>query len=167
MASAYSTVPTPTVPPRRNPATTTATSMQVRSSRIDRPVRACSPVIRPSRGPGPNRAAMYRPVASPLRTTPPAISAIRAHSACVAGSTASVASMARPTAKTFETVPRPGRCRSGIHSSSTTTPTAIVTSPMVRPDRLASPWWSTPHGSMPRPAETSSAELTPYSARPP
>ena len=36
----------------------TATSIAVRTSRIERPVRRCRPVIRPSRGPGPKRAAM-------------------------------------------------------------------------------------------------------------
>src|SRR5206468_132052 len=50
MATAYRMVPTPNVPPSRIPATTTVTSMLVRTSRIDRPVRRTSPVIRPSRG---------------------------------------------------------------------------------------------------------------------
>jgi len=34
-------------------------SSDIRTSQIGRPVRRCSPVISPSRGPGPNRAPMY------------------------------------------------------------------------------------------------------------
>lgn len=75
-------------------------------------------------------------------------------------------SIARPIANTLDTVPSPGRCRIGIHSSSTTAPTMIDTTPMVRPDFSARPWWSTPQGSRPRPLRTSSAELTPYSVSP-
>lgn len=55
---AYNTVPTPTVPPRSHPVARTAISMLVRTSLTDRPVRATSPVISPSRGPGPMPAPM-------------------------------------------------------------------------------------------------------------
>jgi hypothetical protein len=58
MASAYATVPTPTEPPSAKPTASTVTSIPVRTSLMDRPVRACRPVISPSRGPGPNRAVM-------------------------------------------------------------------------------------------------------------
>jgi hypothetical protein len=51
-------VPTPTDPPSAKPTDSTVTSIPVRTSLMDRPVRACSPVISPSRGPGPNRAVM-------------------------------------------------------------------------------------------------------------
>ncbi len=69
--------------------------------------------------------------------------------------------MARPTTKTLETVPSPGRWRSGIHRSSTAAPTMIDTTPMLSPVSSASPWCSTFHGSRPSPAATSSAELAP------
>ena len=46
---AYNTVPMPTVPPRSHPVARTAISMLVRTSLTDRPVRATSPVINPSR----------------------------------------------------------------------------------------------------------------------
>ncbi len=43
--------------------------MAVRTTRIECP-RAARPVISPSLGPGPKPAPMYRPVATPLKTTP-------------------------------------------------------------------------------------------------
>lgn len=58
MDTAYRSVPTPTVPPRAKPVTTTTISTAVRIRRIERLVRRCRPVIRPSRGPGPKWAAM-------------------------------------------------------------------------------------------------------------
>src|SRR6202008_4934790 len=58
IASAYTTVPTPTVPPSSQPVASTASSMPVRITRTDTPVRATRPVIRPSRGPGPSRTPM-------------------------------------------------------------------------------------------------------------
>ena len=84
----------------------------VRTSRIERPVRRCSPVIRPSRGPGPKRAEMYRPVAAPFSTMPASSSGMRQRRARARpGPARACASIARPTTKTLETVPRPGRCR--------------------------------------------------------
>ena len=56
IATANSTVPTPTVPPSSQPTASTATSMAVRVRRSDFPVRADRPVISPSRGPGPRPA---------------------------------------------------------------------------------------------------------------
>ncbi len=151
----------PTVPPSRKPAASTVSSIPVRTSRSDRPVRRCSPVMSPSRGPGPKAAAMYRPVATPLRTMPAVSRAACGSTPCTPGTTASVASMDSPTANTLETVPSPGRCRSGTHSSSTSAPTATDTVPMLHPVSPASPWWKTSHGSSPSPARTRSAELAP------
>src|SRR5690606_38196218 len=109
IASAYSSVPTPTVPPSTKPVATTLISMTVRTRRTDSPVRWCSPVISPSRGPGPKRAAMYRPVAAPFSTTPATMNATRAGRPSASGTTTSVASIAAPITSTLETVPRPGR----------------------------------------------------------
>ena len=55
---------------------------------------------------------------------------------------------------TLLTVPRPGRCPSGIHSSSTTTPTKMPTVPIGMPVRSDKPWWNTSHGASPRRACT-------------
>jgi hypothetical protein len=52
--TAYSTVPRPTTPPISQPTASTATSIEVRTRRMLRPERRTSPVINPSRGPGPN-----------------------------------------------------------------------------------------------------------------
>jgi hypothetical protein len=62
---------------------------------------------------------------------------------------------------TLLTVPIPGRWRSGIQSSSTITPTTIVTVPNDKPVSRATPWWKTSHGMVPRCASTMSAMLTP------
>ncbi|EPH46668.1 hypothetical protein STRAU_0282 [Streptomyces aurantiacus JA 4570] len=56
MANAYSTVPAPTLPPSSQPTASTVTSIRVRTNRMERPVAPARPVIRPSRGPGPQRA---------------------------------------------------------------------------------------------------------------
>ena len=56
-----------------------------------------------------------------------------------AGDTASVACMLVPTRRMFATVPRPGRWRSGIQSSSTRKPTMFVTQPMPTPVEPSSP----------------------------
>jgi hypothetical protein len=42
MLTAYSTVPTPTVPPSSHPTASTVTSMTVLTSRIDRPGRSAT-----------------------------------------------------------------------------------------------------------------------------
>src|SRR5579884_169516 len=160
IARAYSTVPTPTVPPRSQPVASTVSSIPVRTTRIECP-RAASPVIRPSRGPGPSPAPMYAPVATPLRKTPPTRQATRAAIACGACTWPSTRSIVAPTRTTLLSVPMPGRCRSGIQSKSTATPTRIAHVPIARPKVRESPWWKTSHGSSPRPARTSSDELTP------
>jgi len=154
MLTANSTVPTPTVPPSSQPTTSTVSSMQARTRRSDRPVRRASPVISPSRGPGPNRAPMYMPLATPHSAMPPSISGIRHSSRALPGSSASVTFIEVPTSTTLLTVPRPGRCRSGIQPSSTTAPTRIETVPMARPVCVAMPWCSTSQGSRPNPERT-------------
>ena len=57
MHSAYATVPMPTEPPSSTPATSTVTSIAVRTTRTEWP-RWARPVISPSRGPGPRPAPM-------------------------------------------------------------------------------------------------------------
>ncbi|MGH3202309.1 MAG: hypothetical protein ACRDP5_09730 [Streptosporangiaceae bacterium] len=69
-------MPTPTVPPSSQPTSSTVASIAVRTTRSEWP-RAAKPVINPSRGPGPRPAPMYRPVATPFRTTPDTITAAR------------------------------------------------------------------------------------------
>jgi hypothetical protein len=66
-----------------------------------------------------------------------------------------------PTTTTLPSVPRPGRCRSGIQSSSTATPTMIAQVPVGTPVRRARPWCSTSHGSTPSPARSSIESLIP------
>jgi hypothetical protein len=57
MATAYSSVPTPIVPPSSQPTDITLSSKPVRTTLTEWP-RAASPVIKPSRGPGPSPAPM-------------------------------------------------------------------------------------------------------------
>lgn len=130
MASAKTTVPTPSVPPNNQPTISTVSSIPVRHTRIERPVTRASPVIRPSRGPGPRCAPMYMPVATPHSTTPPTRQATRPGQLDVCGSTARPTSSETPTSTTLLIVPSPGRCRSGIHNSSTAAPTMITSAPM-------------------------------------
>jgi hypothetical protein len=58
MVRAKASVPMPTDPPRIQPVVSAVTSSPVRTSRIDPTPRAASPVISPSRGPGPSPAPM-------------------------------------------------------------------------------------------------------------
>lgn len=109
--------------------TSTMTSRPVRTKRMDRPVRREIPVMRPSRGPGPYWLPMYRAPARPLRMIPPSRRAVRAGRPEGASRTARVASVASPMMMTFATVPSPGHCRSGIHSSSTPSPDRMTTVP--------------------------------------
>lgn len=106
---AYSTVPTPTVPPRTHPTARTTTSMLVRTNRTDSPVRATNPVIRPSRGPGPMPAPMYRTLANPLRRTPVTSMRIRTGMESKSGKKASEVSTEMAMTTTLATVPNPGR----------------------------------------------------------
>src|SRR6185437_15049122 len=113
--------------------------------------RAANPVISPSRGPGPRPAPMYMPVATPFSTTPDAMTATCTGSECGGGTTARTRSITAPTSTTLHSVPRPGRCRSGIQSSSTTAPTMIA---------------QVPTGTPVRPASSSIESLIPYRTRP-
>jgi hypothetical protein len=160
MATAYSSVPMPIDPPSSQPAASTVSSMVVRTRRIDAADRATSPVISPSRGPGPSRAPMYSPVATPLSSTPPARNTTRTASAPGVGSRASAASTLTPRIVTLATVPAPGRRRSGTQASSTSAPTPVTTQPKRSPVRWARPWWNTSHGSRPSRASTIIAMLT-------
>ena len=67
---------------------------------------------------------------------------------------------------TLLTVPRPGRSRSGIHSSSTTIPVRIVTMPNEMPVESETPWCSTSHGMLPSSERTTIAMLTPNRTSP-
>ena len=109
---------------------------------------------------------MYRPVATPFSTTPDTITTTRTGSECGGATTARTASMTAPITITLHSVPSPGRCRSGIHSSSTSAPTMIAQVPMGIPVRRDSPWCRTSHGSTPSPASSSMESLIPYSTSP-
>ena len=157
----------PSVPPSSQPVVSTVSSMAVRTSRIDHPVRACSPVINPSRGPGPSRTPMYAADARPFSTTPATMNTIRGASADGGATTASVRSTATAITRMFDTVPMPGRCRSGIQHSSTSAPVNAVTVPNVSPVSSDSASCSTSHGSRPRPDLIIRPMLAPYRASPP
>jgi hypothetical protein len=109
---------------------------------------------------------MYRPVATPFRATADTITAARTGSECGGATAARTTSMTAPISTTLHSVPRPGRCRIGIHSSSTAAPTMIAQVPVARPVRRASPWCRTSHGSTPSPASSSIESLIPYSTSP-
>ena len=166
MATANSTVPMPTVPPSSQPTASTVSSMPVRHSRIERPLTRASPVISPSRGPGPKRAPMYMPVAIPHSSTPPTMHPIRAAQPVASGTSSRPTFNDTPTSTTLLTVPGPGRCRSGIQNSRTAAPTITDTVPIARSSCSASPWWNTSHGSSPRPERTCNAPDNPYDPSP-
>ncbi|OZC44705.1 hypothetical protein CH289_24990 [Rhodococcus sp. RS1C4] len=101
----------------------------MRISRTDSPVRATSPVINPSRGPGPMPAPMYSAVAKAFTTIPVTNSAMRTAMFPTSGSQCSVASTAIAMTTTLLTVPSPGFWRNGIHRSRTTAPVSAVIAP--------------------------------------
>jgi len=109
---------------------------------------------------------MYRPVATPFRTTADTMTTARTGSECGGATTARTTSMTAPITMTLHSVPMPGRCRSGIHSSSTSAPTMITQVPVGIPVRRDSPWCRTSHGSTPSPANSSMESLIPYSTSP-
>ena len=109
---------------------------------------------------------MYSPVATPFSTTAATITVARTGSERGGATVARTASMTAPIKITLHSVPRPGRCRSGIHSSSTAAPTMIAQVPVGIPVRRDSPWCSTSHGSTPSPARSSIESLIPYSTSP-
>ena len=100
---------------------------------------------------------MYIALATPLSSTPRAISVIRAPHPSPDASIQRVTSAATPTSSALATVPRPGDWRSGIHSRSTTTETAMMMVPRLRGMCRAMPWWSTSHGMLPSTPRTMSA----------
>ncbi len=94
---------------QRSPSTTTVTSSEVRTSRIERPVRRASPVISPSRGPGPSWLPMYIAPAIPLPRMASEHDDARASRAPrSSGTTASVASIATPDDDGVEHRAEPG-----------------------------------------------------------
>ena len=72
---------------------------------------------------------MYSAPASALPTMARASTTIRTVRLSNSGSTDRVASVVKPMIAALATVPMPGRCRSGIHSSSTRTDTMVITVP--------------------------------------
>ncbi len=104
---------------------------------------------------------MYRPVATALSSTPERNTAQRSQSACGTGMPPRIRSTVEPITTTLATVPRPGRWRSGIHSSSTNTLARISTVPTGMPVRPAIPVWKTSQGSTPTAGASISASLTP------
>ncbi|MFD0491581.1 hypothetical protein ACFQ0O_36125 [Saccharopolyspora spinosporotrichia] len=96
-----------------------------------------------------------------MSTTEPIIISSCQPNAAGAGVTASARSTDIAMTTTFATVPMPGRCRSGTHSSSTTAPVRAVTAPKVQPISRARPWCSTSQGPRPSPARTMKAMLVP------
>ena len=167
ISMAKATVPTPTVPPIHQPATSTEPSMPVRTAHSGQPVRACNPVIRPSRGPGPKRAPMYRPVASASTSRPPAKASACCQATANSGSSHSPNCALGPMSNTLSTVPRPGRCRSGHHNSSTAMPIRLVSRPKPSPVCRARPWVSTSQGATPSPARSIRLIARPYRNSPP
>src|SRR5690606_33997944 len=164
--SANTTVPMPNTPPSAMPATSTLTSIPVRTSRIDQPVRRARPVINPSRGPGPSCAPMYRPVANAHTSTPASMKATRSRRWSGVDSSARLRSAKGPMSRVLATVPRPGLCRSGIQASSTATEARIITVPKLNGRCSATPWWNTSQGEAPIAPRIISATDRPYSHRP-
>jgi hypothetical protein len=109
---------------------------------------------------------MYMAVATPHSRMPPTRNAIRTHNADGVGSAAIDRSRPTPITTTLEMVPIPGRWRSGIHSSSTTTLAMMRAVPTDSPVRRARPWWNTSHGMLPRRDSIMRAMLTAYADRP-
>ena len=126
--------------------------MPVRTSRIDLPVRRASPVISPSRGPGPKRPPMYIPVAMPQSRIAPTSDDPPPGSGRRCGEQpAATGSSNDPTSTTLLSVPSPGRCRSGIQSSSTSAPTMMTMTPIASPVRRRCPGGRRPRGPAPDP----------------
>ena len=72
---------------------------------------------------------MYSAPASALPTMASASTTIRTVRSLNSGSNRRVASVVKPMMAALAMVPTPGRCRSGIHSSSTMTDTMVMTVP--------------------------------------
>ena len=121
-------------PPRTQPPARTVSSIAVRARRIDQPNRWCTPVIRPSRGPGPRSADRYSPLPKAItRDTAdhhgePGPAPPRA-----AGRTAMARFVAVPMIRTLRIVPMPGRSPSGHHSARIGMPSRTLTVPIGMP----------------------------------
>ena len=152
---AKASVPTPTLPPRSHPMISTVTSI-AGSHHPDRPAGAGvepghQAVARArARASGRCRGRSRRRAAAGRRRR--GAPAPRASVCC--GMSASPSCALGPMSSTFSTVPRPGRCRSGIQKAGPRAPTRLVTSPNGMPVLSESPCASTSHGETPMPART-------------
>lgn len=159
--NANTTVPTPTVPPSSTPTANAPSSIRVRTRRSGQPLRRVSPVISPSRGPGPSCAPTYSAVAKAQATTPASMNSVRGHSPSGVGSHARWMSAKGPSSSVLATVPRPGICRSGSQARSTATEVTTITVPNDSGTRPATPRWNTSHGAAPSPPSIISAAASP------
>lgn len=82
------------------------------------------------------------------------------------GRIADVVSTATAMTITLLTVPKPGRCRSGIHIRSTATPVMAVMVPKLSDRCRDKPWWNTSQGLTPSPPAIISDMDAPYSHSP-
>src|SRR5690606_6643838 len=162
---AKATVPTPNVPPRRYPITSTTTSSNVRVRRMEGPNLAI-PVINPSRGPGPRLAPMYSPEANPTVKIPPASMTTRHSIDSGSGSTRAARSKTTPMTRAVRPVARPNRAWGGIRRARTRTEPMIDNVPIVRPNCRYRPWWRTSQGGTPRRALSIIASPVPNSTSP-
>lgn len=148
-------VPTESGPPSNPPITNTETSMIVRMRLIDQPVRSDKTRVKPSRGPAPNREAMYMPAPKPAKPIPKTRQTHLIQRKGSGGTTSrkSHASINRPTNIMLSTVPGSGSLRF-IHAVTATSkrPTSWTHTPMERGVFRESPMWSTSQGATPKSA---------------
>ncbi len=166
ISRAKARVPRPTLPPSHQPSSRTLPSIKLRTFQIGQPVRACRPVIRPSRGPGPRRAPMYRPVARATSSMPAQNIASCQPRPTAGGSSHSPNCAEGPISITLSTVPTPGFWRSGHHSSSTSAPITLVARPNDSGVCAAMPCDRTSQGATPIAARIISEAPKPYRNRP-
>ena len=140
--------------------------MPRRTALIGQPVRTCTPVIQPSRGPGPRFVVRYSPLPMPMIAIPPRTNASRTIVLSGVGSTVTITCRARAMTTALLMVPRPGRSRRGIHRSSTTTLIRKVARPIEIGRRELRPWARTVQGAFPSVDDTSSASPVPKAHSP-
>src|SRR5215207_10566303 len=97
---------------------------------------------------------------------PATSSGMRTASRSGSGIACSARSITSPTVSVLSTVPRPGRCRSGIHSTRMASPTRMTTVPTLKPALAAMPWCRTSYGLTPSRAWSVSAIPTPSTGMP-
>ena len=153
-------------PPSSQPVPSTATSRAIRIGPTGLSSTRLSPVISPSRAPGPSWAPMYMAAVMPLTITPTTIIADATARFGAAGISAIPISMLTPTHRAFRTVPMPTRWRRGMKASSTTKLTVMLRIPTVEPMRSARAACSTSHGAPPSPERSSRARDRPKPVRP-